>query len=160
MHALHTPSCGWPLRRSSGTCGAIWPPHAAFQNNIWHVYLTRCWFGVKDYFLPLLFSLSSSKFAPTREKFQNNPCSYFLLLIWSICFWSLFCFWISYKIINAFQFHPLLFFNLYIIFQITNVFLISPPPIFKYMNNLSNYKCFSISSPMIFLVFQIRFLFF
>jgi len=34
------------------------------------------------------------------------------------------------------------------------------PPIFKYMNNLSNYKCFLISPSMSFLIFQIWFLFF
>jgi hypothetical protein len=126
VRTLHAPSCGWPPCRSGGTYGVVRPPHTAFQNNIWCVYLIRCWFGVKDYCLPLFLSLSSSKFAPTREKFQNNPCNYFLLLIWSICFWSLFYFLISYKIINAFQFHPLLFFNLYITFQITNIFWFHP----------------------------------
>jgi hypothetical protein len=74
-------------------------------------------------FFSFLFSLFSSSFAPTLVKFQNNPFNFSPLTFGHYTFnYYFFIFWISYKIIDAFQFYPLI--------------------VFLFINYLSNYKCF------------------
>ena len=84
-------------------------------------FMTVCCWWLFVFFLFILFF--SSSFAPTLVKFQNNPFNCSPLTFGHYTFnYYFFIFWISYKIIDAFQFYPLI--------------------VFLFINYLSNYKYF------------------
>lgn len=82
---------------------------------VWCVYHNDRQFDTDNYFFiffTFFLSLSSLSFAPAPVKFQNNPFNFFSFTFspYAFDYYFFLYFRIGYKIINDFQFHPLLFF--------------------------------------------------